>query len=106
MLIAVENGIWQIHGEGERPRRGCASFVGLFSLGNFESCGISQKGRGVHSFWGVVRMERRLYFDDVAFQADHGGMGPVMGRLSWKRCVLGDRKFVGDLLRPRAVTGT
>jgi hypothetical protein len=41
-----------------------------------------QNGRAAHSFgWctGEASLERCLYFDDAAFQADHGGMGPVLG---------------------------
>jgi hypothetical protein len=64
-----------------RRRKAKFSFLAIFSLGNFESCGNPKK-RVVSTLLGVARekpREGRLYFDDAAFQADHRGMGPVMG---------------------------
>jgi hypothetical protein len=52
-----------------------------FSLRNFEHCRNPKKS--VRTTLLSVEREwvagKRLHFDDPAFQADHGSVGPVMG---------------------------
>src|SRR3984885_1633436 len=65
-----------------RRRKSQFSFIALSSLGNCELCG-NPKESVVSTLLGVVLGEAStgagLCFDDAAFQADHGGVGPVMG---------------------------